>query len=1194
MPRSPGPSTAYDDGPDDRPAAFPARRLGFSFVLAVLVIGWLGWQITAAPIRWDGMRARQIRAEELRGEIMRLDETLTMSARLAAATGDPAWERRYLADEPVLGRVIGEATRLLPMAARTDSANAQLVAMERAAFALGRAGRAREAAALLASPGYAQQKRVYAAGMAAFSRALRAQQDSRWPRNGPGRSGPRPRPSSASWRPWPGGSWAPARCGAGAGRWKRQAAARTAANAPSRPRSRPATPPTAGSAPSSSAAPSASCSSTTRGTSPTPTRVRRVRRARRGRVAGPAGRRAVARRRRRRDHRPGARAARRPAGPGHRRAAVPPRRRRRALGAAHPVAPRRRRGATFVGVVQDVTERKRLESELTRQALHDPLTGLANRALFQDRVARALGRAARQPAAAAVLYLDLDDFKRVNDTLGHAAGDALLAAVADRLLNATRGCDTVARLGGDEFAVLLDHVADPGDALTVVDRVLAALARPVAVGAAHLVPRASVGVAHAAPGMSADDLVRDADVAMYHAKRRGAGGYELFVPAMREAVVVERAFEADLGAALDAGEFRLVYQPILALDGAAPAAPAAVTGAEALLRWEHPTRGLVSPAEFIQRAERTGLIVAIGRWVLRTACRDAATWPHGAGGPPTVAVNVSARQLADPRLVDDVTDALAAARLPAERLLLEITETTLAETRRPRSRGCRRSRRSASASRSTTSGTGYSSLAYLQRFPVDVLKIDKAFVDGVARDESDAAIVRAIVALGQALGCGRWPRASRRPRSATSCARSGARTGRGTSSRARCRPTSSPRCSARPSPRAPGRGSAGPRGARACPSTAVVGPGRAAGGSEAPARPAHYGAARATVRPGMPAVGGAGDAAAPGGACRPFACRRPEVRVVPSPTGLRIGGPILVRAPIARFSAVAAGLILCLASAACGAPGARPGDGRPRPTWYAGGAACAGRPAFLVREYRPGLFVLRQPACTNFEKPFLFLLVGALPRAAARHGGGGHRRGGAHRQPPRRLACCARRRPERAGRRAHARSRGSRRRRRPVPRPCRRDAGRGRHGGRPRVLRLPGVADRRGVAGPRRARPRRAGHSGTRTREPRGLRPRDGVLLTGDTFYPGRLYVRDTAAFAASTARLVAFTASRPVSAILGTHVEQARTPFTDYPVGTQDQPDEDRLELSRAELVTLDSAVRSMRGRFARVRLPRFTIWPL
>jgi diguanylate cyclase (GGDEF)-like protein len=753
MPRSPGPSTAYDDGPDDRPAAFPARRLGFSFVLAVLVIGWLGWQITAAPIRWDGMRARQIRAEELRGEIMRLDETLTMSARLAAATGDPAWERRYLADEPVLGRVIGEATRLLPMAARTDSANAQLVAMERAAFALGRAGRAREAAALLASPGYAQQKRVYAAGMAAFSRALRAQQDS----------------AVAAERAR--SQWAPAAAVLGilaavAGwlvgaralwRWRGQVEA------------------AGGRAHRGQRGPHGLARGPRRRRPPVPRhlrvqrrrhrahrrraarrrrqrRVRRVRRARRGRVAGPAGRRAVARRRRRRDHRPGARATRRPAGPGHRRAAVPPRRRRRALGAAHPVAPRRRRGATFVGVVQDVTERKRLESELTRQALHDPLTGLANRALFQDRVARALGRAARQPAAAAVLYLDLDDFKRVNDTLGHAAGDALLAAVADRLLNATRGCDTVARLGGDEFAVLLDHVADPGDALTVVDRVLAALARPVAVGAAHLVPRASVGVAHAAPGMSADDLVRDADVAMYHAKRRGAGGYELFVPAMREAVVVERAFEADLGAALDAGEFRLVYQPILALDGAAPAAPAAVTGAEALLRWEHPTRGLVSPAEFIQRAERTGLIVAIGRWVLRTACRDAATWPHGAGGPPTVAVNVSARQLADPRLVDDVTDALASARLPAERLLLEITETTLAEDTEATLARLQALKAVGVRLAIDDFGTGYSSLAYLQRFPVDVLKIDKAFVDGVARDESDAAIVRAIVALAEALG----------------------------------------------------------------------------------------------------------------------------------------------------------------------------------------------------------------------------------------------------------------------------------------------------------------------------------------------------------------------------------------------------------------------------------------------------------
>ncbi|HEY0777827.1 MAG TPA: GGDEF domain-containing phosphodiesterase, partial [Gemmatirosa sp.] len=310
-------------------------------------------------------------------------------------------------------------------------------------------------------------------------------------------------------------------------------------------------------------------------------------------------------------------------------------------------------------------------------------------------------------------------------------------------------------------AVLLEQVRDGAEAVIVADRVLASLSRPARVGDQQVVPRASVGLALAGPGTTADELVRDADVAMYHAKRKGAGGYEQFEPSMRELVVLDRALEADLRVAVDEGQFELVYQPILRLgsetpDDAVPAAAcdsANLTGAEALLRWRHPTRGPVAPGEFIAVAERTGVIVPIGRWVVRAACREAAGWPPGPHGPLTVAVNVSARQLADPGLLEDVAGALAVSGLAPHRLLLEITETALADGSDVTLGRLRALKALGVQLAIDDFGTGYSSLAYLQRFPVDVLKIDKAFVDGVhGTATSGPAIVRAIVALGHALG----------------------------------------------------------------------------------------------------------------------------------------------------------------------------------------------------------------------------------------------------------------------------------------------------------------------------------------------------------------------------------------------------------------------------------------------------------
>ena len=387
-----------------------------------------------------------------------------------------------------------------------------------------------------------------------------------------------------------------------------------------------------------------------------------------------------------------------------------------------------------------------LSERLAHQAHHDPLTGLANRVLFHQRVERALARAARGDRIA-VLFLDLDHFKGVNDSLGHAEGDRLLETVARRLLQATRGYDTVSRLGGDEFAILLEGMAREMDAPVVIERVKAALRRPVLLKGREVIVGASIGVAYVEAGQTVDDVLRNADLAMYHAKAAGRGGHEVFEPSMHAAVLARLELEADMRRAIDASEFRMLYQPIVELESGQ------LTGVEALIRWEHPTRGVLSPLSFIPIAEETGLIVPIGRWALREACRQGRQWQLEApdGRIPGLSVNISGRQLLEPALVGDVADILAETGLDPSLLTLEITEsvlmtdteTTLVTLRELKTLGIRLA--------IDDFGTGYSSLSYLQRFPVDTLKIDKAFIDDVARGGSNSVLARTIVTLAELL-----------------------------------------------------------------------------------------------------------------------------------------------------------------------------------------------------------------------------------------------------------------------------------------------------------------------------------------------------------------------------------------------------------------------------------------------------------
>jgi diguanylate cyclase (GGDEF)-like protein len=377
-------------------------------------------------------------------------------------------------------------------------------------------------------------------------------------------------------------------------------------------------------------------------------------------------------------------------------------------------------------------------STALHQAFHDPLTDLPNRALFIDRLELGLSRVQRSKSKLAVLFLDVDRFKIINDSLGHAAGDELLREVAARLLASIRPGDTAARFGGDEFAILLEDVEGCEAAEQVALRILGALRAPLSIAGRDVFITASIGIAMDA--VSAGDMIRDADLAMYRAKSEGKGRYAVFEPAMHVAVVERADLEADLQRVFERDELVLHYQPIVALGNRA------IIGVEALVRWRHPTRGLVSPEAFIPLAEETQLMADFGRWILTEACREVAGWRSVR--PLRLSVNLSAVQLhsAD-ELAADVAAALADSGLPPEALVLEITETALMRDV-TETISCLQALKELGVLLAVDDfGTGYSSLHYLRRFPIDMLKIDKAFVDDLGA--GDATLVQAIIDLGE-------------------------------------------------------------------------------------------------------------------------------------------------------------------------------------------------------------------------------------------------------------------------------------------------------------------------------------------------------------------------------------------------------------------------------------------------------------
>ena len=398
--------------------------------------------------------------------------------------------------------------------------------------------------------------------------------------------------------------------------------------------------------------------------------------------------------------------------------------------------------------LRDISERKVLEEKLRQLAFHDPLTLLANRNLFRDRVQHALTRAQRGENFAAVMFLEVDNFNNINDSLGHDAGDRLLQAVALRIVQSSRSSDTVARLGGDEFGVLLEGVKTAAEAQRIADGLIESLGAPFSLDGREVRVTASIGVAFSAADTTARALLSNADLAMYHAKSAGKNRQVIFQPQMQTVLRERLRLEADISRALAKEEFFLEYQPIVDLG------TRILLGVEALVRWRHPEAGVLMPASFIQVLEECGQIPALGRWVLKQACRDICAWRHSIAGARglRLAVNISARHLQHGELVNDICAALEHSGFEAGNLVIELTESTMMYNTEVNLERFHRLKRLGVKLAIDDFGTGYSSLAYLHRFPIDILKIDRSFVSGLTSSDDGPELAKAVITLGETLG----------------------------------------------------------------------------------------------------------------------------------------------------------------------------------------------------------------------------------------------------------------------------------------------------------------------------------------------------------------------------------------------------------------------------------------------------------
>jgi diguanylate cyclase (GGDEF)-like protein len=397
----------------------------------------------------------------------------------------------------------------------------------------------------------------------------------------------------------------------------------------------------------------------------------------------------------------------------------------------------------WVATHEDITEQRRSEVKIEYMAHHDALTDLANRVLLNERLEHALGARIHREEIVAVHHLDLDQFKAVNDTFGHPAGDKLLKMVADRLRGLVRASDTIARMGGDEFVIVQAPIKDPSEATSLAEQIIRSISEPFDIDGHQAVIGASIGIAVGpGDGLRPDKLLRNADLALYRAKGDGRGVFRFFQPAMDLQMQTRRLMEQDLRKALPAGEFELYYQPVVNL------ASNEVSGFEALIRWNHPQHGLVSPGTFIPLAEEIGFIVPMGEWVIREACATAARWP----GDARVAVNISAVQFRNPGLMQVIVGALAASGLNPTRLEIEITETVLLQNKEATLAVLHQLRALGVRIALDDFGTGYSSLTYLQSFPFDKIKIDRSFVKDITENTGSLNIVRAVAALASGMG----------------------------------------------------------------------------------------------------------------------------------------------------------------------------------------------------------------------------------------------------------------------------------------------------------------------------------------------------------------------------------------------------------------------------------------------------------